>query len=95
MYLDVPKRESKDLMIDRKLGVLALCETKLKRGGEEEVFKSNLSYTSGVGKCDVAREGVVEILLKVDEIVESKGISYKLMCVKLGVEGEKWVFVTA
>ena len=79
------------VVIGRKLDVLALSETKVKRTGE-----CIFGRVSGVVNGR-ASEGVGLLLSKrvLEGVVEYRKMSARLMWVKVKFEGEFWVFVSA
>ena len=80
---------------ERKLDVLALCETKMKGKGERE-FGEVIGRVSGVERGR-AKEGVALLLRKwmLDKVVEWKEVSSRLMWVRVRLGRECWAFVSA
>ena len=79
----------------RGMDVLALCETKMKGKGEV-MFGEVTGRVFGVEKGR-AREGVALLLSEwmVNKVVEWKGVSSRLMWVRVRMGRECWAFVSA
>ena len=80
---------------DRRMDVLALCETKMKGKGER-VFGEIVGRVSGVERGR-AKEGVALLLSEwmVSRVVEWKEISSRLMWVRIRLGRECWAFISA
>ena len=84
-----------DKFLERKMDVLALCETKMKGKGEI-TFGDVVGRGSGVERGR-AREGVALILSEwmLERVVEWKEVSSRLMWVRVRIGRECWAFVSA
>ena len=84
-----------DMFKERKLDVLALCETKVKGKGERE-WEGQKVIVSGVDERCRAREGVAVVIAGRlwGRVSEYKCINSRMMWVRLKVAGEKVVIVS-
>ena len=89
------KGEIGKMLLRRRFDVCALSETKLKGKGEV-MFGEVVGRVSGdaVGR---AREGVALLLSGrlMRCVVEWRKVSSRLMCVRVKIERESWVFILA
>ena len=86
--------EIASMFVERKMDILALCETKMKGKGEAE-FGEVKGRISGVERGR-AREGVAMLLSErmKRRVVEWKEVSSRLMWVKIRMGRECWAFVS-
>ena len=84
-----------DMFKERKLDVLALCETKVKGKGERE-WEGQRVIVSGVDERCRAREGVAVVIAGRlwGRVSEYKCINSRMMWVRLKMAGEKVVIVS-
>ena len=93
---EVKRQEIGDIFRKRKLGLLALSETKMKGQGECDFGGVGGRYI-GVGRNEHAKEGVAILVSEeVKEwVVEWREVSSRLMWVKLRIGQKTWVVISA
>ena len=93
--IESKRREIGSVFVERKMDVLALCETKMKGKGEEE-FGEVKGRISGVERGR-AREGVALLLSErmLEKVVAWREVSSRMMWVRVRIGRECWAFVSA